>query len=334
MAPSTIPKIILDTDPGGDDLFACLWLLSLVRQGLAELVAITTTQGNVAARRTFTTASQILGLVGLPEIEVGRGVLVVGAEKGDASHIHGADGMGNLSDTLPPAIHDWATARSADDLMIEQIRAAPGEMTIVAIGPLTNLAAAETRCPGILRQAKQIVIMAGAFLCHGNVTPQAEFNVWFNPEAAETVLQSCHNTVVIPLDITTRLVFTRAMARSVAQTNSTHPIAQLLTGLCEFMIGTALKYREISGIEGFLVHDAATIGYLFYPETLLLQRATVRVETEGHWTRGQTLFDRRHRAKATANAWVALQVDEVGFFASFIADLQALLGDSHDQGTV
>ncbi len=96
--PASPTKIILDTDPGGDDIFALLWVLSLVRQGLAELVAITTADGNVAAPQTFASASQLLGLTGFAGIEVGRGVPLKQATAEDASHIHGTDGMGGVID--------------------------------------------------------------------------------------------------------------------------------------------------------------------------------------------------------------------------------------------
>lgn len=94
--------------------------------------------------------------------------------------------------------------------------------------------------------------------------------------------------------------------------------------LSEFMIGTALGYRETGGIPGFLVHDAATLGYLFYPETLMLRRAKIRVETKGEWTLGQTLIDSRPAPKTGANAWLALQVDQDKFFTSFVEDLKQL----------
>ena len=97
--PLTHPRIILDTDPGGDDIYAFLWLLSLVKSGLAELVAVTSADGNVAAKRTFSSASQIFNLAGFPQIKVGRGIPIKQVVE-DAGHIHGSDGMGNVSHTL------------------------------------------------------------------------------------------------------------------------------------------------------------------------------------------------------------------------------------------
>lgn len=328
MTPHSIPKIILDTDPGGDDIFAFLWLLSLVKQGLGDLVAVTSAAGNVAARKTFSTASQILGLTGFSSVEVGRGVVIKQDSGENAAHIHGADGMGNLSQTIPSPTHQFDKARYADELIVDHLNAAPGEITIVAIAPLTNLAAAEAKQPGILQKAKEIVIMGGAFQSPGNVTPHAEFNIWFDPQAAQVVFDSRDDIVVLPLDVTRQLILTRDMAQAMTRTHPDGKIAQFLVALCEFMISTALQYRETQGIPGFLVHDAATLGYLFYPETLLLRRSTVRVETKGEWTRGQTLIDHRHTPKGKANAWVALQVDQTGFFTSFVEDLARLM--THD----
>lgn len=318
-------KIILDTDPGGDDIFAFLWLLSLVKQGLVDLVAITTAEGNVAARNTFTNSAQILELAGFPTIPVGRAVSLQSDPGEDASHIHGVDGMGNLSHTLPPSAQDFDSAQSADELLIEQLSADPGSITLIAIGPLTNLAAAEAKQPGILKQAKEIVVMGGAFHCRGNVTPTAEFNIWFNPKAAQAVFGSRNDIVVLPLDVTRELIFTQTMADSMVQHNPHSDLAQFVVKLCQFMVSTALQYRATAGVPGFLVHDAATVGYLFYPETLMLKRARIQMETQGKWTLGQTLMDERHRANAGANAWVALQVDSPNFFTSFVEDLKVLI---------
>ncbi|MGP1384858.1 MAG: nucleoside hydrolase [Thainema sp.] len=329
-----ISKIILDTDPGGDDIFALLWLLSLVQQGFAELVAVTTTAGNVSAQQTFLNASQVLTTVGFPHIPVGRGATAAQTSaqtlvQADASHIHGSDGMGNLSASLKPAAHAVNQAPSSIDILIHNLNQAPGEITLVAVGPLTNLAAAEATQPGVLQQAKEIVIMAGAFDCAGNVTPQAEFNVWFNPAAVQTVLEAAKDVVVIPLDVTRHLIFTDAMAAQLTQANE-GAIASYIRNLCRFLTQTNLAYRETGGCPGFLVHDAATLAYLFYPQTLLLRRAKVQVETTGEYTHGQTIMDRRFSPQTNANAWVAMQVDAVNLLASLIEDLKILVAQSEN----
>lgn len=319
-------KIILDTDPGGDDSIAFLWLQSLAKQGLAEIVAVTAADGNVGAQDTYMGASKLLHLGGFATIEVGRGVMG-GSQTHleNASAIHGTDGMGNLSHTLPVTPQAYEQARPADELLIDHLQAQPGQITIVAIAPLTNLAAAEQKSPGILQLAQQIVIMGGAFLCPGNLTPEAEFNIAYDPIAAQIVFNSREDLVILPLDITRQILFTPVMAAQVAAGNPTHAISQFIVGLCDFMTQTALAYRETQGIRGFLVHDAATLAYLFYPETLLFRRTHVWVETTGYWTTGKTGCDRRPTPKPTANAWVAWEVDAPALLAHLQEDLKRLI---------
>lgn len=316
-------KIILDTDPGGDDIFALLWLLSLVKQGFVELVAVTTAEGNVNAKTTFACASQVLNLTGFAQIELGKGVIEP-TDMEDAAYIHGADGMGGLSETLPDVKHDYGNARYSDDIIIDKLNALPGEITLLAVAPLTNLAAAEMKSPGILKKAKEIIVMGGAFAVPGNVTSQAEFNIAFNVDAAQLVFNSRNDTVVLSLDVTNELIFTKEMANEVYSSNPQNPVAKFIVQLCEFLTYTTLTYRQSEGIKGFLVHDAATVAYLFYPETLLLQRAQVDIETAGKFTKGQTIIDNRHVAKHKVNAWVALQVDAVNLLASLVEDLKVL----------
>lgn len=318
-------KILLDTDPGGDDVFALLWLQSLVRQGLAEWVAVTTAEGNVGARRTFATASQLLQLCGMEQVPVGRGVLVENLGVGNAAHIHGDDGIGNLSATLPPPTHEWDAAAGSDRLIIECLERDPGAVTVVAIGPLTNLAAAEQRRPGILKLAREIVIMGGAFNLGGNVTPHGEFNITYNPEAARTVFASREDLVMISLDVTRHLILTRNVGDRIAEVNPESAIVKFIMGLIDFMIETALKHRRTRGIPGFLVHDAATVAYLFYPELFKFYRAQVTVETGGESTRGMTWFERAPKAKPRANTWVVSDVDTELFFALLIEDFKELI---------
>jgi inosine-uridine nucleoside N-ribohydrolase len=325
----SIPKIIIDTDPGGDDSFALLWLQSLAKQGSAEIIAITTANGNVSAHQTFRGASQLLTLGGFDTVEVGRGV-DRGQGGADATYIHGTDGMGNLSHTLPPPYRSFESARYSDEILIEKLQEMPGEITLIAIAPLTNLATAEEKSPGILKQAKEIIIMGGAFQAPGNVTPEAEFNIAFDPEAAQSVFSSREDLVVIPLDVTHQLIFTPEMAAQLHPIGSEviqrqSSIGEFIVALCDFMTKTSLTHRETRGVQGFLVHDAATLAYLFYPQTFLFRRAQVNIETQGTWTRGNTIVDYRHGAKRSANAWVASQVDSVSLLAGMLEDLKCLI---------
>jgi inosine-uridine nucleoside N-ribohydrolase len=243
----------------------------------------------------------------------------------DAAHIHGDDGMGNLSRTLPEPKRRVSEARRSDDIIIEKLNAAPGEIILVAVGPLTNLAAAEEKAPGILRKAKEVVIMGGAFRQQGNITPCAEFNIYCDPEAAQKVFASRDDIVVLPLDITEKVTFTTERAGTVLETAPESRIARFIVDLCRFMAKTSMSYRSTEGIRGFHVHDATTLAYLFYPETLSFRRARVRIETKGEWTRGQTVFDDRHVVKTEANAWVATQVDATNLLAIMVEDFKVLI---------
>lgn len=320
---ATRPQILFDTDPGGDDIFALLWLQSLAKQGHADIVAVTTVAGNVDGRHTFANACRTLALGGFSNVEVGRSAETrQGAA--DAAYIHGDDGMGNLSQTLPPPKRRWTEARLSRDIIIEKLAAAPGTITLVAVGPLTNLAAAEKTRPGILAQAKEVVIMGGAFRHGGNVTPQAEFNIHYDPEAAATVFASCHDIVVLPLDVTTRITFTPRHAEAIRAAGPDSKTARFLVALAGFLTKASLGYRDVEGPIGFHVHDGATLAYLFYPETLSFRRGRARVETRGEWTRGQTVMDWRHGAKGDANAWVATSVDASSLLMVLVEDLKQL----------
>ncbi|MCJ8283376.1 MAG: nucleoside hydrolase [Rivularia sp. ALOHA_DT_140] len=316
-------KIIFDTDPGGDDIFALLWLLSLQKQGLLELIAVTTAEGNINSKLTFDNASKVLKLADFEQVELGRGVTVKNPQVDNAAHIHGTDGMGHISHSLPNAIHDFDNAVYSDDLIIDKLNAYPDKITILAVAPLTNLAAAEIKHPGILKKAKEIVVMGGAFKVPGNVTSDAEFNIYYNPKAAEKVFASCNNIVFLPLDITEKLIFTPEMFEDIVNTLESN-LTKFISDLCNFMTAANLRYRQTNGIKGFLVHDGAAVAYLFYPETLLFRRAKVNIETKGNYTLGKTVFDERLIAKTDANAWVALEVEKQGLLANLLEDLKIL----------
>lgn len=320
-------KILIDTDPGVDDAFALFWLMSLAKQGFAEIDSVTTIGGNVIPQKTFLNASKTLTLGGFEQVEIARAArpdykcLGAGSEE-----IFGDDGLGGLAAELPESPHNYDEARKADDMIIEKLNAAPGEITIVSIGPLTNLAAAEEKSPGILAKAKEVVIMGGVFDYHGNVTSHAEFNIHCDPNSAQTVFESRDDTIIFPLDSSHQILVTEEQGNSILEANPTSKIAQFIKKFNDFMTLSTLSSRDSEGVRGFLVHDASALVYLFYPETLIhARRAKVNVETQGKFSVGQTLIDNRHFAKPGANAWVILDVDEVNVLAVLIEDLTRLV---------
>lgn len=324
-----VRKLILDTDPGGDDIFSILWLLSFLKHKNIDLLAITTAAGNVPARNTFNAACQILRLSEVDDIVVGRGVALPEQLFSHASHIHGSDGMGNLSQTLPPGRRRFADSPPSEKLIIDLLNRYPDEVTIVGIAPLTNLAIAENQSPGILKKAKEIVIMGGAFNVPGNVTPVAEFNIAFNVKAAQQVFASRSDMVMLPLDVTRDLVFTPEMIADLVADYPESKLVEFMARLVEFLTRTSLEHRETKGQRGFVIHDAVAIAYLFYPELLTFKRGQVMIETQGKFTTGQTLLDNRHGVKSGFNAWVATAVDGHNLMACLVQDLTSLIERVH-----
>lgn len=319
-------KILLDTDPGGDDAVALLWLQSLVRQGYATWAGVSTAGGNVAPALTFAAACKLLELGGFDGVPVARAVPFRGAIA-DAAYVHGADGMGNLAGTLPDPRRSYADAPPADAFIADTLAAHPGEIDLVAIAPLTNLAAAEARSPGVLRLARQIVIMGGAFDVPGNVSPRAEFNFAFDPEAAAAVLAAREDCLLVPLDATARVCFAETRAIAACEPDPDGAGARFLRGLTQFMTRTALALKETAGEPGFLVHDAVAVAYLFYPQVLRLRRARVAVDVGHSHGRGQAIADDRLRPQPGANAWIAAEVDADRLLAALTEDLRFWVAD-------
>lgn len=376
---AAVPQIIMDCDPGGDDVFALVWLLALRKQGVCDVRAVTTTEGNVKAPLTFAAADKVLQLFLSADVDVcaqtpadsrngDRGARTVARQAyaeavaegaggsgdgfSDAAHIHGCDGMGGLSQRLASGDTRYTEAEESYERLIRELDQHPGEITILATGPLTNLADAERARPGVLRKARRIVIMGGALPgTRGNITPLAEFNFAFDAPAAALVMEDAglEDIVLMPLDVTTKLVCTDSMVtdsllegRNVADGSqlsvegmyepTVDGAGRFLYDLSSFMFKTALQFKETDGRRGFLVHDASTILALFYPECLQFTRAMVSVAVSepkgrrhGIDTNGMSFIDRRHCPKLEANCWVGVEIDAAGALSIMIEDLKQLL---------
>jgi len=336
-----VPQIIMDCDPGGDDVVAMFWLLALGQKKLCNVRAVTTTEGNVKAPLTFAAADKVLTLLSsaVSDVDVcaqtpsaarhgdrdarvvarqayaeavARGAEGSGDGFSDASHIHGCDGMGGLSQRLASGATGYAEAEESYERLIRELEQQPGQITILATGPLTNLADAERARPGVLRKARRIVVMGGAMPgTQGNITPLAEFNFAFDSAAASLVMHESNleDILLMPLDVTTKLICTETMiveslgsAAAATAMSQSHPppppqssrqeedgaamfmyeptargAGDFLRDLSAFMFSTALQFKETNGVKGFLVHDASTILALFYPECLTFTRAQVSV---------------------------------------------------------
>ncbi len=270
-------RLILDVDTGTDDAMA---LAFAVRSPAAELVAATTVAGNVPLPLTFENTRRVLHHLGAGDVPVHRGFgrpLV--RPPLDARHVHGESGLGEL--VLPPAARG-ADRPSAPDLLVERITAAPGEITLVCVGPLTNLAAAIALEPALPEAIGRLVVMGGA-LGRGNVTPHAEFNIHVDPEAAAQVFAACRLTLV-GLDVTERAALTRAGWERLAGLDT--PEGRLVYGV------NAGRFREPDRNESYL-HDPLAVGVALDPSLCERRRGVLTVDTGDSPTAGRVMLEER-----------------------------------------
>lgn len=299
-------KIIIDTDPGQDDAVAIL--LALASPDEIAVLGITTVAGNVPLALTEKNARIICELAGRPDIAVFAGCdrplvqpLVT------AEHVHGKTGLDGIA--LPDPTMPLQAAHAVD-FIIDTLRAEPsGSVTLCPLGPLTNIATAFTRAPDIMARVKEIVLMGGAYFEVGNITPAAEFNIYVDPEAAEIVFQSGVPLVVMPLDVTHKVLTTRPRIDAIRSIGS--PVAHAVASWTDFFERFDMaKY----GAEGAPLHDPCVIAYLLAPGLFTGRHINVEIETTSPLTRGMTVADWWGVTKRPKNAMFMGDVDAAGFY--------------------
>lgn len=300
--------VLIDTDPGVDDALALFLAASSPE---LDVVAVTTVAGNVGVDLATENARRVVPLAweGRPAPPIHRGAC--GGEE-TAEHVHGIDGLGGagsrLNDRREPLYPPTAPLAegSAVDAMLRAAEIHGERLTLVTLGPLTNLAAALRAAPERMRRVGEVVVMGGVFREAGNVTAVAEFNIFVDPEAAQVVCDSGLNLRWIPLDVTHRCLLRRSDLLEMTDTRR-----------CRFM-RDALEWYMDHHQQGFgeraaFLHDPVAVGAVLWPELLELEAHRVDVETTGRLTRGMTLADFRpagHRQEPRVpNARVALRVD-------------------------
>lgn len=313
-------KIIIDADVGIDDAMAILLAESAPE---LDLIAITTTFGNATIEDSSRNALYLVQRLGIdiPVVQGARKPLIL-PEGPPTDFVHGANGLGNIEFTLKKAaaVHDL----SAAEYIIEQSRRYPGELTIVPVGRLTNLALALALDPTLPERIKRVVIMGGAFAVPGNVTPVAEANIIGDPHAADIVFSANWPLVAIGLDVTTQVVITPADLHSIENRNP--KTGQLLTAISEFYLAF---YRSVGVTEGFYLHDPAAVLYLTHPDLFTLTAGPVRVVDAG-LAIGQTIvappsqFNREGDWHGIPHSHYASDVDEQKATDIFITRMKSL----------
>jgi inosine-uridine nucleoside N-ribohydrolase len=304
-------KIILDTDPGHDDAVALL--LALASPEL-ELLGVTTVSGNQTLEKTTLNALKILEFVGRAEVPVYAGCerpLV--REQWAAAYVHGESGLDGPS---LPAPRTAPRDGHAIDFIAEQLEAHEG-VTLVPVGPLTNIGLLLARYPGLEERVRRIVLMGGA-IAEGNVTPAAEFNIWADPEAAHRVFTSGIDVTMIGLDVTHRALM---RLTDVDQLRASGRVGGLVAELYDFY---HRHHEHMYGWEGSPVHDAVAVAHAIRDDLVRTEQRYVLVDTGPEPGRGRTYVDLWRRTGEEPNAHVGVDVDGTDFIRFLLERIAAL----------
>ncbi len=291
-------KVIIDCDPGIDDAVALAMALFDPR---LEVVAVTAVAGNVPAERATLNVQAIIEQLDPPRYpRIGAATASDHAPSLDAKHIHGDDGLGSAGFQ----VSRLARQHPSEKLICDEVRSAPGEVTILCLGPLTNVAMAISRDPAIASQMGRLVIMGGAVNCIGNVTPSAEFNIFCDPQSARDVFRSPTSKTLIPLDVTSQVTFSLDLLEQLP--GELTRAGKFLRKVVPFLFRA---YRRELGLESIHIHDAVALVAALHPELFGTHDLNGDVETSGELTTGVTIFDRRESSHSRGNIEVALEVD-------------------------
>jgi len=292
-------KIILDVDPGIDDAMAlCLALFD----PRLEVLAVTAVGGNVApaqaTRNTQAVIEQLdpprwprIGAASLPE----RGLPL------DGRHVHGVDGLGGAD--LPVA--ELHNVHPSEKVICDVVREhPPGAVSIIALGPLTNVARVFARDPELAQSLGELIIMGGTVSGPGNITPAAEFNMYCDPAAAQAVFRSHCTKALIPLDVSNKVVLGYDLLNRLPDEET--KVGKILHRILPPVFRA---YRQRFAVEGIHAHDTVALMSVLHPELFTLEEMAGEVETMGEITMGMTVFDRRRVPAWRRNIGVARKME-------------------------
>ncbi|MEP1205969.1 MAG: nucleoside hydrolase [Rhizobiaceae bacterium] len=298
-------KIIIDTDPGQDDAVAIL--LALASPEL-DVLGITAVAGNVPLALTELNARKICELAGRPETKVFAGAdRPLARDLVTAEHVHGRTGLDGP--TLPEPQMQLQSQHAVDFLVDTIMASADGEITLCALGPLTNVALALQKQPQIAARLAEIVLMGGGFFEGGNVTPAAEFNIYVDPEAAAMVFKCGVKLTVMPLDVTHKALTSRTRVEAFRALGNRASIAT--AELLDFFE----RYDESKyGTDGGPLHDPNVIVWLLEPQIYAGRQINVEIETASPLTRGATVADWWRVTDRPKNCYFVRDLDDDRFF--------------------
>jgi inosine-uridine nucleoside N-ribohydrolase len=299
-------RILLDCDPGHDDAIAILLALASPE---IDLAGITTVQGNQTLEKTTANAIRILEFAGRTDVPVAAGAYrPLLREPFVAKYVHGESGLDGPA--LPPA-QGSPLDQHAVDFLGEHVDGA----TLVAVGPLTNVALLLARYPEA--RPERLVLMGGS-IGVGNVTPAAEFNIWADPEAAARVFESGLDITMIGLDVTHEALMTKADADRLRETGR---VGTLVAELWEFY---NRFHSQTYGFDGSPIHDAVALAHAFRPELVETAHRHVAIECGSELTRGRTVVDLWRRTENEPNAYVGVGIDGRAFIELLLERISSL----------
>ncbi len=307
----TRSKVLLDCDPGIDDALAILLACASPE---IDLIGVTTVGGNALIEDETRNALAVLELAGATHVPVAQGC-ARGLIK-DVTPAADTHGLGGLGYATLPEPRTRPLDQHAVDFLIQTILAAPGETTLVATGPLTNVALAVRKEPRIIGAVKRCIVMGGAFRHEGNMPLRGEYNVWCDPHAARIVLHSGLPITLVPLDVTYRCLFREADMQSIAaHADACSPIVRFIADATRFYIE---YHRTAQNIEGCAINDALAMALVFAADLVAAQALYVDVETGDGPAHAATCADFWRLTDKPPNAQVALDVDAGRFMQLFV----------------
>jgi inosine-uridine nucleoside N-ribohydrolase len=292
-------KLLLDVDPGIDDAVAlCLALFD----PQVEVVAVTAVGGNVAPEAATRNVQAIIEQLDPPRWpRIGEATQPELGLPGRTVNLHGTDGLGGANFQVSELQH----RHPSEKVICDEVRAAPGEVTIVALGPLTNIARAFARDPALSELVGQLIIMGGTLNGAGNATPAADFNIYCDPESARAVFRSSAATkTLIPLDVANQVTFGYDLLEKLPPDD-----CRVGSFVRKVLPHLYRSYRQELGFESICLNDAVALAAALHPEMFEIELAAADVELTGELTRGATVFDRRRLRQWRTNLSVATKVD-------------------------
>ncbi|CAJ1886232.1 unnamed protein product [Sphenostylis stenocarpa] len=288
-----VEKLIIDTDPGIDDSMA---ILMAFQSPEVEVLGLTTVFGNTTTELSTLNALLLCEIAGRENLPVAEGSSepLKGGTPRVADFVHGEDGLGN---TFLPPPKGKKIELSACEFLVEKVSEYPGEVSVLALGPLTNVALAIKRDSSFASKVKRIVILGGSFFALGNVNPAAEANIYGDPEAADIVFTCGANIVVVGINITTQVQFTDADLLQLKESKGKY--APFLSDICKFYRDWHVKSDCVHGI---FLHDPVSFVALVRPDLFTFKEGVVRVETQGICV-GHTLLDQGLKNWPSSNPW-------------------------------